>query len=155
MKCKLREARVTDLRSIIGLLNLLHKKEAEFTESPLIENEAERHELILHEMARQIVNPNSKVLVIDKSGRLVGLHIAVIEYLEPIFKNSQICHWRVAYARKSDISIRTVEKEIRQWAKEKGCKTIRVATLYNNDKIHKLMEIGNYEPKHVIYEKEI
>jgi hypothetical protein len=150
-----RDMVIKDISNVKKLLDELFDYESRLGTIKYTSNSGNRLELIKSVAMDSVSNPNTKAIVTEKSGRLMGIYIATIEDNEPQFENNPICRFLAAYAKKSARQHVRIVKEIESWAEMKGCKAIHFFADMNNDRMHKLAERQNYKPIRVVYEKEL
>lgn len=152
----LREAETKDMKSIIYLMEKLIEHELTMVDTPVIEDLDERKRIVMETVAQALVDPDKKIWVVDKSGRILGVFI-VAKILMPlaIEKLNPICVFTHGYSQKTVISFYEIHNRVKQWAKEKGCKTIRVVQFVQNKKAQKILELLGYNKTSFNYELEV
>lgn len=155
-KAILREAETKDMKSIIYLMEKLIEYELEIADTKVIEDLQERKRIIMETVAKALVNPDQKVWVVDKSGRILGAFIAEKRFFPlTIESNNPVCQFTHAYSQKTVISFHKIHNEIMKWAKEKGCKSIVTVCIAGNESANLLAQKFGYKQKSITHEKEI
>ena len=148
----LRDATVKDLRAMISLMN----KYLNNIKIPLNEDPDMLRISVIEFIAESLADTNSKILVVDKSGRLIGLFIAKINYTMVMFKRNIVCEILVAYTNKSSVYVKKIMNEFTKWAKSKNCNALSAYVVASKEKLQKtLIEALGTEKTYIIYEKSI
>ncbi len=151
----LRDAETKDMKSIIYLTEKLIDCETEMSDIPIIEDVQERKKIVMEMIARSLVDPDHKVWVVEKSGRILGVFIAEKKTRFTIESRNPICVFSHAYSQKTVLSFYEIHNKVKNWAREQGCKAIQMTGLIGNTKIQKLVESLGYNKIAIIYEMEV
>ena len=154
-KPMLRSAETKDMKSIIHLVEKLIDYELKISDIPIIDDLQKKSKIIMEMIARALVDPDKKVWVVDKSGRILGVFIVAKEERFTIEAHDPICIFSHAYNQKTVLSFYEIHNRVKEWAKEKNCKAIQMTGLIGNAKIQKLVENLGYTKKAIIYEMEV
>ena len=149
----LREAAPKDLQNVVNLIDKLAEFESDLSGMAL-KDKSERRRRQVEVVANAIVSPESIVLVAEKSGRLLGVYHAEINYGMGSHRGFPACHLISGYAKKS-VNVLKVHNRLMEWAKEKGCETMLVTTLVKNDRTKKLFNKLGYGDTFISMTKEV
>lgn len=151
----LREAETKDMKSIIFLVGNLIDHEVNIADIPVIEDLPERKRIVMEMVARALIDPDQNAWVVEKSGRILGIFIAVKEDRDTIEARNPMCVFTHAYNQKTVLPFHEIHNRVRTWAREKSCKGIQMTALSGNDKIQNLVKsLGYYETART-YEMEV
>lgn len=149
----LREAETKDMKSIIYLMEKLIEHELTIADIPVIKDLDERKRIVMETVAQALVDPDKKIWVVDKSGRILGAFIAEKRFSPlTIESNNPVCIFSHAYNQKTVIPFYEIHNRVKEWAKEKGCKIIAMTSLVGNISVQKLFEKLGYNQKSITYE---
>lgn len=153
----LRDAEIKDLSNMIELAGRLVEFEEGISGNKLlIEDKEERRKGIMEMLAESLVSPDYKIMVAEKSGRIMGLFISYINYMPKIFIKNKICNIWSAYSKKPVVPFNEVVDKFIEWAKERDCNGISAQVLEGNKKMQKYIEKKiNADKIYISYEKEI
>jgi len=152
----IREAEIKDIRQCVTLTDKLVKFEENLCKAHiLIDNPDERHNGIVAMIGEALVNPDSRVLIVQKSGRIIALFIASIINKPTVFKHNRICNVWLGISQEN-CPIEKVLSEFQEWGKEKGCNALSCHVLNGNKKVQRFCENGyNANKIFNVYEKSI
>lgn len=152
-KAILREAETKDMKSIIYLMEKLIEHELKMTDTPVIENLQERKRIVMETVAQALVNPDQKVWVVDKSGRILGVFIVEKRVLPlTIETRNPVCVFSHGYSQKTVISFYEIHNKVKEWAKGKDCKSIVMNSIFRNEKVQNLFKNLGYIQKSITFE---
>lgn len=151
-KAILRDAETKDMKSIIYLMEQLIEYEMDGSDISLIEDLEERKKIVIDTVAASLVDPEQKVWVVEKSGRILGVFIIRKQSLFTVESRNPICVFSHGYSQKTVLSFYEIHNKVKKWAREKGCKAILMTALIGNKKVQKLFNDLGYEITSMNYE---
>lgn len=153
-RAEVRDATSFDLKGMLRLIENLVQYEEGLGNDQVVDGPV-RGDALLTMLARALVNPDFKLLVIEKSGRLIALYILEVEVRSPLFRQPTVCNVWVGYSKKSPIFIKKLLGIAEEWAKSRGCNALKVSIYPKNDRVRKLLEILGFQNTQIVYEKEV
>ena len=151
----IRDATALDLGRMVKLVEQLIAHEKTLGESLIIDDIEERQKVITTYLADALFSHDNKIILIEKSGRILGIFILEIIERPPFHKHSRICNIWVGYAKKSPVYIKRIFAIFEDWAKEKYCDAISANVLGSNERARKLMTVLGYKETYITFEKEV
>lgn len=152
----LRDAETKDMKSIMFLMDRLIEHEVSLSDLPIIEDVEARKSIVMEMLARALVSSDQHVWVVDKSGRILGVFIAGKQEIPfTIQERNPVCVFSHGYNQKTVLSFFEIHNRVKEWAKEKGCKSIYMTALAGNTKVQRLFESLGYSKMSVAYEMEV
>ena len=143
------------MRAIAGLVERLHAHEAALGDVGITENAEMRHKELIAYVAKSLFNHDNRIIVIDKSGNLLGLFVFEVEERSPLFRHKRVCNVWMGYTKKNPIFIKKIKAEIVEWAKEKKCEAITVSVLNENVRTQRLLLHLGLKDQFKIYSLEV
>ena len=150
-----RDATALDLGRMVKLVEQLIVHEKNLGESLIIDDAAERQSLLTAFLADALFDHDKKIVLIEKSGRILGIFILEVMERPPFHKHSRVCNIWVGYAKKSPIYIKRLDEIFKDWAKEKYCDALCASVMVQNERMRKLMKALGYTETHTTFEKEV
>lgn len=152
----IRDARIHDMRQIVRLAERLIRYEASVGLPELIEDADTRYNIMYTEIGKCLVNPDCKVMVIEKAGRVHGFFVLRIKHKLPIFKHYKYCEVWLGYnSKKSPVSIMRIDMVAREWAKSKGCSLMTMVIVEGNQRACTLAEKSGFQHRFNVMEREV
>lgn len=140
---------------MVKLIEQLIVHEKDLGESMIIDDAAERQTAVTTLLADALFDHDKKILLIEKSGRILGIFILEISELSPIHKYRRVCNIWIGYAKKSPVYIKKLTNMFEDWAKEKYCDVITAGIIVQNKRARKLMKALGYTETYTTFEKEV
>ena len=154
-KAIIREGTVPDLRRMVKLVEGLILKEKELGATDIVEDGVTLNKALTEYLANALFRNDAKILLIEKSGNIVGIFILEAEQRPPFNAHRRVCNIWIAYAKKNPIYIKRIFQAFDKWAKEKGCTIIKGGVLVKNERVQRLMKAMGYKETHITFEKEV
>lgn len=152
----LRDAETKDMKSIIYLTERLIEHEMRLSRIPIIEDMQERKRIVMETIARALVDTEQHVWVVEKvPGRIVGVFIVGKEYQFTIESRNPVCNFYHAYSQKTVLSFYEIHNRVKEWARAKSCKAIKIIELIGNIRTQKLIELLGYTNTAMVWEMDI
>lgn len=151
----IRDATALDMPRVIKLVEQLIAHEAKLGDTTISLDHPTRRSMLTEKMAEVLFSPDYKIIVIEKSGRLLGLFICEIEERPPYYNWTRQCFIWIAYAKRNPIFIKRVLAVVAAWAKEKGCQGIIGRCIEQNERTHRLLKALKFKPHERTFTREV
>jgi hypothetical protein len=150
-----RDATVHDLRRMVKLIERLIAYEDGLGGRGLLEDEGERKQVLTDYLAQALFRNDMKIILVEKSGNVLGIFILEIEIHPPFNKHTRVCNIWAGYAKRNPVYIKKITNMFEEWAREKGCTSMKTGVIVQNEKTQRLMRALGYSDKHITFEKEV
>ena len=151
----IRDATAMDLSRMVKLVEQLMDFEKSLGESQIIDDAEERQRALTTTLADALFDHDKKIILIEKSGRILGIFILEIIERPAFHKNRRVCNIWVGYAKKNPVYIKKLTGMFDDWAREKSSDAICATAVVRNERMHRLMKVLGYTETHITFEKEV
>lgn len=136
---EIREATVPDMTAMASLIEELHRHESELGDNGVTSDKGARRKAVNEHLANAMFDHDSHILVIEKSGALVGIFVLEVEERSALYKKRRVCNVWVGFAMKNPIYIKKILRLITEWAREHRCESVVAHVMNKNERMQKLM----------------
>ena len=149
----IRDATALDLGRMVKLVERLIQHEKGLGEKNIIDDIEKRQNVLTEYLSDALFNFDNKILLVEKSGRILGIFILEIIERPPFHKHRRVCNIWVGYSKKSPVYIKRLFSMFESWAKEKDCDAISAGIITQNDRTRRLMKVLGYTETYTSFEK--
>lgn len=112
--------------------------------------------LIIDVLSKVLVCPDScKIIVVERNRKLRGLFILEVIQQSIFKKHKRVCNVWMGISNKSGVYIKRLQKMGNEWAAEKGCTSVRIECIPENERVQKLLKKIAFNETGRIFEYEI
>ena len=154
-KAVIREATVPDLRRMVKLVERLIRIERDLGDNSVIEDGQTLNESLTEYLADALFSTDKKILLIEKSGNVLGIFVLEIEERSPVFTHRRVCNLWIMYAKKNPVFIKRIFEEMEAWARDNQCTFLKGGVIIGNKRVQKIVKILGYKETHITFEKEV